>query len=159
MQLEELTLPVAVHMQRVVKTNFDAAWEEYSEEDEAEETYFLTKFSTIDGNFVFQGLRKRSYRRHCFMLFLSAVAEMVRELVAHLGMHACERSDQVGSSEKASHTLKLAGVFRGGVTVLARCKLAKSIPSAGQPAAGINLQITVRSAATEINQAIADSLS
>ncbi|KAL5108947.1 Coatomer subunit gamma-2 [Taenia crassiceps] len=131
--LEELTLPVAVHMQRVMKANFAAAWEEYGDNGEAEETYFLTKFSTLD--------------------------EMVRELVAHLGMQACERTDQVGSSEKAAHTLLLAGVFRGGVSVLARCKLAKSQPSAGQPAAGINLQITVRSAAPEINQAIADSLS
>nr|CDS21793.1 Coatomer subunit gamma [Echinococcus granulosus] len=131
--LEELTLPVAVHMQRVMKANFAAAWEEYGDNGEAEETYFLTKFSTLD--------------------------EMVQELVAHLGMQACERTDQVGSSEKAAHTLLLAGVFRGGVSVLARCKLAKSLPSAGQPAAGINLQITVRSAAPEINQAIADSLS
>lgn len=48
-QLEELTLPVAIHMQRVVKTNFAVAWEEYGEEGEAEETYFLTKFSTLDG--------------------------------------------------------------------------------------------------------------
>lgn len=81
---------------------------------------------------------------------------MVRELVAHLGMQACERTDVVGSTEKAAHTLLLAGVFRGGVDVLSRCKLAKAAP--GQPA-GINLQITVRSTAPEISQAIADSLS
>lgn len=93
------------------------------------------------------------------MISCCCIAEMVRELVAHLGMQACERTDQVGSSEKVAHTLLLAGVFRGGVSVLARCKLAKSQPSAGQPAAGINLQITVRSAVPEINQAIADSLS
>ncbi|VUZ39320.1 unnamed protein product [Hymenolepis diminuta] len=126
--LEELTLPVAVHMQRIIKSNFAAAWEEFGEEGEAKETYFLTKFSTLD--------------------------EMVRELVAHLGMQPCERSDQT-SSEKVAHTLLLAGFFRGGVTVLARCKLAKSVPPSP---VGINFQITVRSEAPEINQAIADAL-
>lgn len=81
---------------------------------------------------------------------------MVRELIAHLGMQPCERSDQLGSSpEKAAHTLLLAGLFRGGVSVLARCKLAKSVPPSP---VGINFQITVRSEVPEINQAIADSL-
>lgn len=79
---------------------------------------------------------------------------MVRELVAHLGMQPCERSDQT-SSEKVAHTLLLAGFFRGGVSVLARCKLAKSVPPSP---VGINFQITVRSEAPEINQAIADAL-
>ncbi len=82
---------------------------------------------------------------------------MTSELVAHLGMQPCERSDQMPVEEKTSHTLLLAGVFRGGINVLTRCKLAKSLPGA-QPG-GINLQITVRSPAAEVNQAIADSLS
>uniref|UniRef100_A0A5K3EIH4 Coatomer subunit gamma n=2 Tax=Mesocestoides corti TaxID=53468 RepID=A0A5K3EIH4_MESCO len=128
--LEELSVPVAVHFQRVLKSNFAAAWEECGDEGEAEETYFLTKFSTIE--------------------------EMVTELVAHLGMQPCERSDQLPTEEKTSHTLLLAGVFRGGITVLARCKLAKSLPGS-QP--GINFQITVRSPVAEVNQAVADSLS
>nr|CDS27345.1 Coatomer subunit gamma [Hymenolepis microstoma] len=126
--LEQLTLPVAVHMQRIVKTNFTAAWDEFGEEGEAEETYFLSKFSTIDA--------------------------MIRELVAHLGMQPCERSDQVGP-EKVAHTLLLAGLFRGGVSVLARCKLAKSVPPSP---VGINFQITVRSESPEINQGIADAI-
>lgn len=48
--LEELSISVADHIQRVLKANFAAAWEEFDDsEGEAEETYFLTKFPTIKG--------------------------------------------------------------------------------------------------------------
>lgn len=140
-------------MQRIVKTNFAAAWEEMGEDGEAEETYFLTKFSTLDGNICTYYLLQ-FISRHEFLHFVINIVEMVRELVAHLGMQPCERSDQAGP-EKAAHTLLLAGLFRGGVSVLARCKLAKSVPPSP---VGINFQITVRSEVPEINQAIADAL-
>lgn len=121
---------------------------------------------------VVSGKRPRTQSRHNGLLYFSnwgvfflhceclpAGLEMVTELVAHLGMQACERTDQINADElqKPSHTLLLAGVFRGGVGVLTRCKMAKSPP--GTVPAGINLLITVRSTVAEINQAIADSLS
>ena len=51
-------------------------------------------------------------------------------------MAACERSDRV-EADKASHTLLLAGVFRGGHEVLVRARLAQS--------QAVSMKITVRS--------------
>ncbi|KAL7060202.1 hypothetical protein AAHC03_09837 [Spirometra sp. Aus1] len=129
--LEDLTISVADHIQRVPKSNFAGAWQEFDADSEVEETYFLTKFPTIK--------------------------EMVSELLNHLGMQPCERSDQIPAEAKPSHTLLLSGVFRGGIPVLSRCRLAKSIQPETAP--GVNLQILVRSPVPEISQAIADSLS
>ena len=53
-----------------------------------------------------------------------------------MGMQPCERSDKV-DGDKASHTLLLAGVFRGGHDVLVRARLARS--------QGVSMRITVRS--------------
>lgn len=45
---------MADHVQRVLKSNFAAAWEELEDDgNEAEETYFLTKFTTVKGQFSF----------------------------------------------------------------------------------------------------------
>ena len=51
-------------------------------------------------------------------------------------MQPCERSDKVPDG-KSSHTLYLAGVYRGGHDVLVRSKLALND--------GVTMQITVRS--------------
>lgn len=51
-------------------------------------------------------------------------------------MQACERSDKVPEG-KSSHTLFLAGVYRGGHDVLARAKLVLKD--------GVTMQLTVRS--------------
>lgn len=53
-----------------------------------------------------------------------------------MGMQACERSDKV-DEDKASHTLLLAGVYRGGHEVLVKARLAHS--------QGVSMKITVRS--------------
>ena len=55
-------------------------------------------------------------------------------------MQPCERSDQVDAN-KTSHTLLLAGVFRGGHDVLVRARLAQTQQ--------VTMKITVRS--TDIN--------
>lgn len=54
-----------------------------------------------------------------------------------MGLQPCERSDKVPEG-KNSHTLFLAGIFRGGHDVLVRTKLAMTDD-------GINMQLTCRS--------------
>lgn len=51
-------------------------------------------------------------------------------------MQPCERSDKV-NPDKTSHTLLLAGVYRGGHEVLVRARLAHS--------QAVSMKITVRS--------------
>jgi coatomer protein complex subunit gamma len=56
----------------------------------------------------------------------------------------CERSDKVGEG-KSSHTLLLSGLFRGGVEVLVRAKLALS-------EGGVAMQLTVRSQDPQVSE-------
>ncbi|XP_026578113.1 coatomer subunit gamma-2, partial [Pseudonaja textilis] len=62
--------------------------------------------------------------------------EAVNNIVKFLGMQPCERSDKVPEN-KNSHTLYLAGLFRGGFDVLVRARLALGD--------GVTMQVTVRS--------------
>uniref|UniRef100_A0A8C6XMA9 Coatomer subunit gamma n=1 Tax=Naja naja TaxID=35670 RepID=A0A8C6XMA9_NAJNA len=62
--------------------------------------------------------------------------EAVNNIVKFLGMQPCERSDKVPEN-KNSHTLYLAGMFRGGLDVLVRARLALGD--------GVTMQVTVRS--------------
>ena len=68
------------------------------------------------------------------MIFL--FADAVRQISGFMGMQPCERSDKV-DEDKASHTLLLAGVYRGGHEVLVKARLAHS--------QGVSMKITVRS--------------
>uniref|UniRef100_A0A2D4GVE8 Coatomer gamma subunit appendage Ig-like subdomain domain-containing protein n=4 Tax=Micrurus TaxID=8634 RepID=A0A2D4GVE8_MICCO len=94
--LEDLEVTVADHIQRVLKPNFAAAWEEVGDEFEKEETFTLSTVKTLE--------------------------EAVGNIVKFLGMQPCERSDKVPDN-KNSHTLYLAGVFRGGHDLLVRSRL------------------------------------
>ncbi|KAL7986110.1 hypothetical protein Chor_011276 [Crotalus horridus] len=94
--LEDLEVTVADHIQRVLKPNFGAAWEEVGDEFEKEETFTLSTVKTLE--------------------------EAVGNIVKFLGMQPCERSDKV-PDDKNSHTLYLAGVFRGGHDLLVRSRL------------------------------------
>merc|ERR1740131_892710 len=96
--LEDLDISVADYVQRVMKGNFGAAWEELGQENELEDTFSLP-FKTLE--------------------------EAVKNIVIYLGLQPCERSDKVPEG-KSSHTLLLSGVFRGGHQVLVRTKLALS---------------------------------
>uniref|UniRef100_A0A8C4YMW2 Coatomer subunit gamma n=1 Tax=Gopherus evgoodei TaxID=1825980 RepID=A0A8C4YMW2_9SAUR len=91
--LEDIEVTVADHIQRVLKPNFGAAWDEVGDEFEKEETFTLSTIKTLE--------------------------EAVSNIVKFLGMQPCERSDKVPDN-KNSHTLYLAGVFRGGHDLLVR---------------------------------------
>uniref|UniRef100_A0A668AXG4 Coatomer subunit gamma n=1 Tax=Myripristis murdjan TaxID=586833 RepID=A0A668AXG4_9TELE len=95
--LEDLEVTVADHIQKVLKPNFSAAWEEVGDDFEKEETFALASVRTLD--------------------------EAVGNIISFLGMQPCERSDKVPEN-KNSHVLFLAGVFRGGNDVLVRARLA-----------------------------------
>jgi len=108
-QLEDIDLTVSDFVQRVMKGNFGAAWDELGEGNELADTFSLP---------------------------MKTLEEAVKNIVVFLGLQACERSDKVPEG-KSSHTLLLSGVFRGGVEVLVRAKLALSD--------GVAMQLTVRS--------------
>ncbi len=72
----------------------------------------------------------------CPLLPSLLCADAVRQISGFMGMQACERSDKVDES-KTSHTLLLAGVYRGGHEVLVKARLAQS--------QGVSMKITVRS--------------
>ncbi|OWK02870.1 COPG1 [Cervus elaphus hippelaphus] len=94
--LEDLEVTIADHIQKVMKVNFEAAWDEVGDEFEKEETFTLSTIKTLE--------------------------EAVGNIVRFLGMHPCERSDKVPDN-KNTHTLLLAGVFRGGHDILVRSRL------------------------------------
>lgn len=48
-QLEDLEVTVADHIQKVLKPNFGAAWEEVGDEFEKEETFALASVRTLEG--------------------------------------------------------------------------------------------------------------
>ena len=48
-QLENIDLVVADHMQRVIKPNFAASWDEIGEENQVEETFSLSTMKDIEG--------------------------------------------------------------------------------------------------------------
>ncbi|XP_060100449.1 coatomer subunit gamma-2 [Heteronotia binoei] len=108
--LEDLEVTLCDHIQKVLKANFAAAWEEVGDDYEKEETFALSSIKTLD--------------------------EAVSNIVKFLGMQPCERSDKVPEN-KNSHTLYLAGVYRGGSDVLVRARLALGD--------GVTMQVTVRS--------------
>jgi coatomer protein complex subunit gamma len=47
--LEDLEVTVSDHVQKVVKPNFAASWEEVGEANELEDTYALSSMKSIDG--------------------------------------------------------------------------------------------------------------
>ncbi|XP_026931285.2 coatomer subunit gamma-2 [Acinonyx jubatus] len=108
--LEDLEVTVSDHIQKVLKPNFAAAWEEVGDTFEKEETFALSSTKTLQ--------------------------EAVNNIITFLGMQPCERSDKVPEN-KNSHSLYLAGVYRGGYDLLVRSRLAL--------ADGVTMQVTVRS--------------
>ncbi|XP_078517901.1 coatomer subunit gamma-1 isoform X1 [Lissotriton helveticus] len=94
--LEDVEVTVVDHVQKVLKPNFGAAWDEIGDEYEKEETFTLSSIKTLE--------------------------EAVSNIVKFLGMQPCERSDKVPENKNA-HTLYLAGVFRGGHDILLRSRL------------------------------------
>lgn len=95
--LEDVEVSVADHVQRVMKPNFGASWEEIGQENELEDTFALSTVKTLE--------------------------EAVKNIIQFMGMQPCERSDKVPEG-KSAHTLFLSGVYRGGHDALVRAKLA-----------------------------------
>lgn len=94
--LETVEVTVADHVQKVLKPNFAASWEEVGAENELEDTYALS---------------------------MPSLEEAIKNIIQFMGMQPCERSDKAPEG-KNSHVLLLAGVYRGGHDVLVRAKLA-----------------------------------
>ncbi|KAL3314226.1 Coatomer subunit gamma-2 [Cichlidogyrus casuarinus] len=122
--LEQVDLLLADHVQRVLKTNFDGAWQDMGDECEATETYSMSGHKSV--------------------------GETTKQVIQHLGMQPCERTDQV--SGDSTHQLLLAGVYRGGVEVLAKCKMLYA------PGKGVALKIFCRSTDDEITRLLTESL-
>lgn len=79
------------------KGSFSTAWEMLSSEHEVDETYALSTVNTLE--------------------------DAVRNLLKCIGLYPVEHSDRVPEG-KSSHTLLLSGIFRGGIDVLCRIKMA-----------------------------------
>ena len=121
--LENVDLVVADHVQRVLKPNFAASWDEVGEENQVEETFVLTA--------------------------MKDVPDAVKQITGFMGMQPCERSDKVEEGG-TSHTLLLAGVFRGGVDVLVKARLAR--------AQGVTMKMAVRSTDMHACEVIASAV-
>ena len=63
-------------------------------------------------------------RVHNLMSFYNLLSflDAVKNVIQFMGLQPCERSDKVPSG-KNTHTLYLAGVYRGGHDVLVRAKM------------------------------------
>lgn len=90
MQLEDVEITVADHVQRAARSNFAAGWEELGATNELEDTFALSAMSTLE--------------------------EAVTQITQFLGMHPCDRSDRIPEG-KSSHTLYLAGEGKDGVSL------------------------------------------
>ena len=51
-QLEDIEVTVADHVQKVMKPNFAASWDEVGEENELEDTYALSTMKTLEGTIL-----------------------------------------------------------------------------------------------------------
>jgi len=119
--LEDIDLNLSDQILSVSRANFSSAWDELP--IEREETYALSNAHTIP--------------------------EAVKNITSYLGMQPCDRSDRVPEG-KSSHQLLLAGLFRGGMEVLAKAKFVLSD--------GVNLQLMVRSVDENIADIITSSV-
>lgn len=63
LQIEDLDVLLSDHIQKVLKVNFSAAWEEVTAKNELEDTYAFN-LKTLDGKMYF------GYKTHFYLLFL-----------------------------------------------------------------------------------------
>ncbi|EYC22058.1 hypothetical protein Y032_0018g3689 [Ancylostoma ceylanicum] len=124
--LEELELSVGDLVAPVAKQNFMASWEAMDGVATVDETFTLTTVNTL--------------------------AEAIKKVTELLGMAPCERSDRVPEG-KTQHSTMLAGVFRGGIEVLARLNVA--IDPADK---SINMNILVRCEQSDVAELLASAI-
>ena len=86
---------------------------------------------------------------HCDIC-ISISTEAIKNMIQYLGLQPCERSDKVPEG-KSSHTLYLAGIFRGGHDALVRSKLALD-------SSGVTMQLTVRSTDPYVSEILATAI-
>ncbi|CAF3823842.1 unnamed protein product [Rotaria sp. Silwood1] len=128
--LEDIEITVSDHVQKVLKPNWSASWEEIGAENELEDTYTL---------------------------LIPTLEECVKKIINYMGMQACERSDKIPEG-KASHALYLAGVYRGEHDVLVRAKMALGGTTVYPGAQAITMQLTIRSTDESAVQVIASAV-
>ncbi|CAF1554740.1 unnamed protein product, partial [Rotaria sp. Silwood1] len=128
--LEDIEITVSDHVQKVLKPNWSASWEEIGAENELENTYTL---------------------------LIPTLEKCVKKIINYMGMQACERSDKIPEG-KASHALYLAGVYRGGHDVLVRAKMALGGTTVYPGAQAITMQLTIRSTDESAVQVIASAV-
>lgn len=90
--LEDVEVTVADHVQRVMKPNFSASWEEVGPENELEDTYALSTMKTLEGKqwgiYVFKvenfDCRLESHKRESFFYIVSCLKiNCVEEIFSH----------------------------------------------------------------------------
>ena len=81
---------------------------------------------------------------------IDCLSDAVKNIIQYLGMQPCERSDKVPEG-KSSHTLYLAGVYRGGHDALVRAKLAMTD-------SGVTMQMTVRSTDPSVSEVLVSAV-
>lgn len=125
--LEDVEIGISDQVERVSmdKDVFDRAWSSASDEGfaESEDTFNLPGMTNLE--------------------------QAVSKVVKFLGLEPTESLSKV--SDRSSYTLCLPGMFRGGVEVLIRAKLAMGN-------GGVSMQFTVRSADHEIADLICGSV-
>lgn len=141
--LENVEVNVADHVQKVLKPNFGASWEEIGAENELEDTYALS-MPSLEGNW-FQIMREKEKIKN-----LNEFIDAVKSIVQFIGMQPCERTEKIPEG-KNTHVLLLAGIYRGGHDVLVRAKLAFSD-------GGVAMQLTIRSSDSSVPDVIAQAV-
>jgi coatomer protein complex subunit gamma len=122
--LEDVELAVADHVQRIIKPNFQASWDQMDDAEEVKDTYQLSTIPTLE--------------------------QAVKDLQKFLGLYAQEKTDKIPEGQ-GSHTLLLAGVFRGGIDIMAKSRLVLTKE-------GVTMELTVRSTDIEAAQFIASAV-
>lgn len=84
-------------------------------------------------------------------VFFVCVTDAIKNIIQYIGLQPCERSDKVPEG-KSSHTLYLAGIYRGGHDALVRAKLALDQSS------GVTMQLTVRSSDPHVSEVLATAI-
>lgn len=122
--LEDLEITLGDQIQRVNKANWGLAWEDAaSNMVEMDDTYSLSTMGSLE--------------------------EAIKNIIQFLGLQPSEQTDRVQEG-KTTHTLLLAGVFRGGFDILVRAKLAL--------AEGVTMQLTVRSPNSDVVELVTSAV-
>ncbi|KAI3388033.1 hypothetical protein SNEBB_007195 [Seison nebaliae] len=107
----KIELTLADNIHKVNKLNFDSAWNSLANE-----------------------------LKNIIALESKSIPEAVGDIIKFIGMQPCEHTEKV-SSDKITHMLLLSGVFRGGHSILAKCRLAMNPIDDGAPT--VTMQMTM----------------